>query len=163
MIDKDSFSLTTNATIATGTYSANGILQVLDPVGLVKDAIGYVWENTTVANAQDVVKANGSQPIYTQGAGQAFLTTVSTPLSTNPMTDAFQPAMEAKINLQDDQVQFAEIASDSSGSHVYKPRTQVVPQAVWYKVRIRLKAHKHNSYIMGKTRISPSQLRRQQP
>lgn len=157
VVDQNNITLTGNFTIATGTYAATGILEVVDFVGWAKDAVGYVYESATATNAQDVIKTNGSSPMFAGTGGRTWTTTSSTPISTAPMTDSFNVASEDKILLTDNFVQFGTVAVDSSSANTYVPRSWIVPSPKFVRVRMRLKSHKNAGSIIGKiTNIAKS-------
>jgi len=52
-------SITVPCTLASGTYSAGGVVRWTDPLGYAKNGAGLLFENATATNSSIVSRRNG--------------------------------------------------------------------------------------------------------
>jgi hypothetical protein len=134
----DANNFTVPITLANGTYTATGYVLLQDPLGLVRNGAGYLFENTTTTNASFVSRRNGAK---FRTSNSTIATTTAVQTNTNPYTDAFNAAANNELYFAIDEVAFRSYAADGGGGMTgYGKYTQSVPdEDNEYKIQVRAK------------------------
>lgn len=133
-----STQITVPCTLANGTYTANGFVKTVDPVLQARNAVGMLYESSTVTTGSFVARRNGAK---FRSTASTVSTTAATQSNTAPFTDAFNSAgdMEVVSNMEEClyNARGADALSTSTGSARY---SQGVPdEELNYAVRIRVR------------------------
>lgn len=130
--------ITVPCTLANGTYTAGGQVVWADAFGYVKNALGMVYENATVTNAQFVTRRNGGKSL---NVNSTVSTTVAVQGTTSPYTESFRSAGDMELISTFEQAKFiarpGNAMSAPSGNGKW---TEAIPdEQKFYKIRVRVK------------------------
>lgn len=123
--------------LANATYTAGGVVEWADPMGMAKNSVSMNHDTVTVTNSTFNARRNGAK-FRTSVA--TILTTVATQTNTNPFTDALNPAGETEIIANMEEAFFSNRAIDTVAAATGARYTNGIPdEEKEYKIRIRVK------------------------
>lgn len=129
--------ITVPLTLANASYTAGGVVEWADPMGMAKNSVSMNHDTVTVTNSTFNARRNGAK-FRTSVA--TILTTVATQTNANPFTDALNPAGETEIIANMEEVFFSNRAIDTIAAATGARYTNGIPdEEKEYKIRIRVK------------------------
>jgi hypothetical protein len=137
IIDKNNF--TVPITIANATYnSTGGLIKWADPLDYGRNALGLLYDQTSVTTGLFALRRNGSSARQT---AVTIATTTATQSTTSPYSDAFNSSATNEIYATMDEMHLRSFAADSLGGINGTIRySQGLPdEENYYKLRIRAK------------------------
>lgn len=129
---------TVPCTIVNGTYTAGGNIYWADPVALVQNAFGFLYENATATNASFVERRNGAK---FRSLNSTVSTTTAVQTNVSPYTDSFNAGGDMELSGNMEEVNYIARTNDSLGAPLgYGRYTQGIPdEGKYYKLRMRVK------------------------
>lgn len=130
--------ITVPCTLANGTYTAGGYVEWADPVYRSDNAVGLLFENTTVTNASFVVRRNGATFRSINGT---ISSTTGTQSNTSLFCDAWNSAARHEIYATKEEMLYVSRSTDALATAAGNGRwSQGIPdEEKIYKIRVRAK------------------------
>ena len=130
-------SITVPCTLASGTYSAGGVVRWTDPLGYAKNGAGLLFENATATNSSIVSRRNGFNTRILQN--QTIVTTANS--SSVNYADPFLATSMNQIVANQEDFTIISRSPDSTAAPSTTVRIgQILPdEELEYKIRVRAK------------------------